>query len=411
MNDEEQIVITGLGVLAPNGTGVERFWQNTTAGVSGISKITAFDTSDLLQEHGGQIHDFDPLDYMTEEEMAITERAAQLAIAAGKLALKDAGLSDENGDFRRRMGLFLGTTMGETQVAEYNNDQRRAHGYQAMDRSRLSRFPGNLIPATVSAILRLQGPSGLIPTACAAGNFAIGYSLELLREGHVDFMLAGGTDALSRIASYGFDAMKAITSDVVRPFDRDREGILISEGAGVLVLERAASARARGARIYAEVAGYGLGADGYHMTGPHPEGRGGIRAINQALDRAKLNPDQIDYVSAHGTGTKSNDRIETGLIKAVLGDHAYRIPVSSIKSMLGHTMGAASAIEAITCARVIQDNVVPPTINYRTADPECDLDIVPNHARDQRVDTALSNSFAFGGNCAAIILKRYRGAA
>jgi 3-oxoacyl-[acyl-carrier-protein] synthase II len=267
----------------------------------------------------------------------------------------------------------------------------------------------NMMTSMVAVHLGLTGPASVIPTACAAGNYAIGYACEALRSGRSDYMLAGGVDPWSRIAYYGFNAMMAISPDVCRPFDRNRKGILISEGAGMVMLEREGQARRRGARIYAELAGCGIAADGYHMTGPHPEGRGGILAGQRAMRRAQVNPEDIDYVSAHGTGTPANDRIETHIITTLLGRSAGTVPVSSIKSMLGHTMGAASALETIVCARAIETGVIPPTINFETADPECALDVVPNQPREVPVEVAMNNSFAFGGNCATLLLRKYQG--
>lgn len=405
MNDS--IVITGCGAIAPNGIGVREFWENTISGKTGISLINAIDPTDLTHKFGGEIRNFRIEDF-ADDTIPTMGRGSQLSLAAAQLALDDAGLSPSDLE-RMKTGVFIGTTMGESPVAEGLLDHLNNGGDPKAYAERLAYYPVNMIPAMVAIHLRLTGPSSLIPTACAAGNYAIGYAAEAIVNGKADCMLAGGVDPWSRIAYFGFNAMMAISPDVCRPFDKNRKGILISEGAGILLLERESRARKRGARIYAELAGYGIAADGYHMTSPHPEGRGGILAGERALRRARVSAEDIDYVSAHGTGTPANDRIETNIIKTLLGQSAYRTPISSIKSMLGHTMGAASALESITCAKAIETGVIPPTINYETPDPECDLDIVPNRCREVPVKVAMNNSFAFGGNCATLILRKYGG--
>ncbi len=400
------IVITGCGVIAPNGIGVREFWDHTVAGRSGISPIGTIDTSRLPNKFGGEVKRFRIEDFADGPTAKAMGRGSQFSVAAAVQAMNDAGLSTD--DFRQRTtGIFIGTTMGESPIAEQLLDHVNAGGELLGYADRMQYYPVNTMAAMVAVHLGLTGPATVIPTACAAGNYAIGYACDALRAGKADCMLAGGVDPWSRIAYYGFNAMMAISPDVCRPFDRDRKGILISEGAGIIVLEREADARARGARIYATLAGCGIAADGYHMTGPHPEGRGGILAGRRALDQARVNPEDVDYVSAHGTGTAANDRIETHIIHSVLGAAAKTVQVSSIKSMLGHTMGAASALETIACARAIETGVIPPTINYETPDPECDLDVVPNQPRERPVRVAMNNSFAFGGNCATLILTKY----
>ena len=404
----EPIVITGCGPIAPNGIGVDTFWPNVVAGKSGISRIETIDTSALPNKFGGEVKDFRIEDFDADERARDMGRGAQLSLAAARLAMTDAGLSPR--DLRdATTGIYIGTTMGESPIAEGLRDHLEAGGTVAGYAPRMRYHTVNMMSSMVAVHLGLTGPASVVPTACAAGNYAIGYACEALASGQCDYMLAGGVDPWSRIAYHGFNAMMAISPDVCRPFDRHRKGILISEGAGIVVLERESQARRRGARIYAELAGYGIAADGYHMTGPHPEGRGGILAGRRAMQRARIDPQDVDYVSAHGTGTPANDRIETHIITTLLGSRATTVPVSSIKSMLGHTMGAASALETIVCARAIETGVVPPTINFETPDPECPLDVVPNQPREVRVRVAMNNSFAFGGNCATLLLRHYHG--
>jgi 3-oxoacyl-[acyl-carrier-protein] synthase II len=307
MRQAERIVVTGMGVLAPNGVGTDLFWENTLNGVSGISEIERIDAAGLDNKFGGEIKDFHFSDFCAEPAGQDLGRGTQFAIAASTMALGDAGFdpSEQSGP---RVGLYLGTTMGESQIAEDFIDESLATGRPR--KTHLTYYRSNMIPAMTSARLGLTGPSGLIPTACAAGNYAIGYAVDIIRQGRADIMLAGGVDPWSAIAYQGFNSMFAISPDVCRPFDQNRKGILISEGAAVLVLEREKDARRRGARIYAEIAGYGIGADGHHMTSPHPQGRGGILSGQVAMRQAEVNPEDIDYVCAHGTGTLANDRTD-----------------------------------------------------------------------------------------------------
>ena len=406
MRRADRVVVTGMGVLAPNGIGTDMFWENTLNGVSGISQIERLDADHLDNKFGGEIKGFRFGDYAQDPGFEDLGRGTQFAIAAAMMALQDAGLDQSDLD-RIQAGLYLGTTMGESQIAEEYIEEHLREGDPR--HKRLTYYRSNMIPAMTSIRLGLNGPSGLIPTACAAGNYAIGFATDLIDQGRADIMLAGGVDPWSTIAYQGFNSMFAISPDVCRPFDKQRKGILISEGAAILVLEKEKNARKRGAHIYAEIAGYGIGADGYHMTSPHPAGRGGILSGQVAMRQAGVDAEDIDYVCAHGTGTQANDRTETLIVKELLGEHAAKVPLSSIKSMLGHTMGAASAIEAVASVMAIRDNVIPPTINYTTPDPECDLDIVPNRCREHPVDIVVNNSFAFGGNCATVILRSFRG--
>jgi len=400
-----RIVITGLGVVSPVGNGKEAFWNALIGGVSGIDEIRSFDTSAYRTHKGGEVKSLEPGRYFQSEHIPSAARGALFAIAATRMAIEDARMDTARIDLSE-IGVCCGTTMGESQLLESMNSNLLDGRPEELDAEFASHYSAESIPANVAREFGFGGPVSIITTACSAGNYAIGQACDLLRSGRAKVVIAGGSDPFSRIAFAGFNSMLAVTPDVCRPFDLHRKGMFVSEGCAMLVLESIDDAVRRGAKIYAEVAACGLSNDAHHMTSPHPQGRGAIAAMNNALREAALAPEQIHYISAHGTGTPANDRIETAAIKNVFGDAARRIPVSSIKSMLGHTMGAASAIEAATCALVIDRGVIPPTMNYTTPDPACDLDYVPNAARDARVRVALSNAFAFGGNCSALILKK-----
>lgn len=400
----QRIVITGLGVVSPLGTGKEAFWNSLMAGRDAIGPITLFDTAGQRVGRGGQVRDFNRDAHDFHGAPADCGRASQFAIVAGREALGDAGIAADAMD-RTRIGLSLGSTMGEGRVVEHINDLRLtgSHGDVTPGMSKAAR-PDAII-RTVASVLDLRGPANLFSTACAAGNYALAHASQLLVNGQVDVMCAGGTDPLSRIALTGFNSMFAVAPDCCRPFDRNRKGMCPSEGAAVLVLERQSDAEARGVRIYGELAGYGLCNEAFHATALDPSGRGGVRVMEQALERAGLHPEDVDYVSAHGTGTPTNDRVETVAIKKAFGKAAFTVPVSSIKSMLGHAMSAASAYEAIVCALAMERGRVPPTINYADADPECDLDYVPNQPRDMTVRVAMSNAFALGGHCSSVVFR------
>jgi 3-oxoacyl-[acyl-carrier-protein] synthase II len=388
-----RVVITGVGALSPLGVGVAALWEALLAGRHGIRGVTAFDASGFDVQLGGEVPGFEPGDFMAPETTARFGRTTQFAIAASKMALKDSGLTEP--DTVAAAGLCLGTTMGEIQELE---------AACAGQEGRLRRYPVSQIGASVAEVLGLSGPNIVIPTACAAGNYSIGHAVDLLRDGRAKTMLAGGVDVMAEIQFVGFQRLRSMAPDVPRPFSAGREGMMVSEGAGVLVLEPFDEAVARGARIYAEVLGYGLSCDAHHMTAPHPDGAGAFAAMTAALRDAGLQPDRISYVNAHGTGTPANDRIETLAIKRLLGDRAQRIPVTSIKAMLGHTMGAASALEAIVTALIVHHGVIPPTTNYLGPDPDCDLDYVIDGPRRQDIAIALSNSYAFGGNNASLVV-------
>jgi 3-oxoacyl-[acyl-carrier-protein] synthase II len=399
----KRVAITGLGLVTPIGSGWRRFWEGLLAGTSGIAPVTSFDTSAFPVHLGAEVKGFDPAPHLHRRPPESMGRGSQLAVAAAWMALEDSR-ADLDQYPRRRVGVSMGTTSGEPLFIERYNDIRKADGLDAVPGDMLPKYPCHTIPANIAIEMDLHGPCLMIPTACAAGNYAIGYAFDLLRAGQADLMLAGGADAFSRITYTGFSQLGAIAPERCQPFDKNRKGMVPGEGAAVLVLEPLDAARARGATVYAEVLGYGLSCDSHHMTAAHPEGDGAVRAMAMAMTESGVGPETIDYISAHGTGTPTNDRVESIAVKTVFQERAARVPISSIKSMLGHTMGAASAIEAAACALAIHTGMVPPTINYEEPDPDCDLDCVPNQARETHPKVVLNNAYAFGGNNASLCL-------
>lgn len=399
-----RVVVTGLGVISPVGTGRQAFWEAILAGTSGIGPVRSFDTSRYPVHVGAEIPGFRAEDHLVNLSPDTAGRASQLAAAAARLALADAGLDPGSLD-PVRAGVAMGTTSGEPLEVETFDDRYVADELDRVGPEFMDRYPCHAIAAAVAAEVGFAGVNAMIPTACAAGNYAIGYAADALASGVADVMLAGGADSFSRITYTGFARLGAIAPERCQPFDRNRRGMIPGEGAGVLVLEPLEAALARGATIYAEVAGYGLSCDAHHMTAAHPEGEGAARAMERALRAAGLAPEDVSYISAHGTGTPTNDRLEALAVRRVFGERAGRVPISSIKSMLGHTMGAASALEAAVCALAIATSRVPPTANFEEPDPDCDLDVVPNEARELPVAVAMNNAYAFGGNNASVVLR------
>jgi 3-oxoacyl-[acyl-carrier-protein] synthase II len=401
-----RVVITGIGVISPVGSGKDKFWAALMAGKSGIGPVKAFDSTNFAAHIGAEVRDFDPGCYIKKQQPAEIGRASQMAIGAARLALADSRLDLESIP-KRRIGVSMGTTSGEPLFVEYYNDAKKAGA--PIDPAWMRLYPCHMIPAHVANEFDLRGPSLMIPTACAAGNYAIGYGTDLIRTGRADVMLAGGSDAFSRIPYMGFARLGAIAPEKCQPFDKNRKGMIPGEGSGMLLLESLDAALARGATIYAEVLGYGVSCDAHHMTAAHPQADGAIRAMSAAMKDAGVGIQDIDYISAHGTGTPTNDRIESIGVNKLFGEYAPKIPMSSIKSMLGHTMGAASAIEAAACALALDTGWIPPTINHEEPDPDCGLDIVPNHARETHPEIVLNNAYAFGGNNASLCLGKYHG--
>lgn len=397
-----RVFVTGLGVVSSIGTGKDSFWSNLIKGKSGISKIDLFDTAKFNRHLGGQIKDFNARVYIPKGMIQFIGRASCFAIAAAKLALKDADLSltslKDN-----RTGILIGTTMAEASILDFSVDMLLNEEWGKITNKLLLNVFSASIPRNIGYFLGVKGPMNiLIPNACAAGNYAIGYAYDLIKNGVLDMAIAGGAEALSRVAFQGFQRLYAMSPDRCTPFDKERKGMLLGEGSGILILESEESAGKRKASVYAQIRGYGLSCDAYHMTAPKREGI--TKAIKKTIANSGLSAGEIDYVNAHGTGTTQNDKEESAAIKAVFGER--KIPVSSIKSMLGHTMGAASAIEAIACCLALKDDILPPTINFKTPDPDCDIDCVPNQPRKAALRNVLNNAFAFGGNNCCVVFGR-----
>ena len=393
-----RIVITGLGVISSIGIGWQEFWNNLLKGQSGISPVISFDTTNHFTHYGGEIKNFYPEDFILKEKLDNLSRASQLALSAAKLALNDAELSLKDAS-TIKMGICIGTTTGSIQAIETIND--KLINKEILSKKLVSQLPPYTKPASVAQELNLQGPNFLISNACAAGNYAIGYGYDLIRLNRADVILVGGSDAFSRIEYTGFNQLSAVAPEKCQPFDKNRKGMMVAEGAGILVLESLDNAIKRNAHIYAEILGYGLSCDAQHMTKPSVEGVS--NCMTKAMHEANINKEEVDYICAHGTGTIINDKTECAAIKVIFRSRYKKIPISSIKSMLGHTMGAAASLEAISCALTLRNNIIPPTINFETPDPDCDIDCVPKHARKHKIN----NAFAFGGNNASLVLKKF----
>jgi 3-oxoacyl-[acyl-carrier-protein] synthase II len=400
----ERVVITGLGVVSSIGIGWQEFWENLLAGKSGISPVTSFDTANQFTHNGGEVKQFKPEEFITQAHQVDLSRASQMALAAAKLAVRDAKI-DPTDLLNIPAGVCVGTNIGSIQTVEIIDEIMVREKTYAIDSHLLSQIATNTTAAVIGREFRLRGPSMMFSTACAAGNYAIGYGYDLIKLRKVDLVLAGGSDAFSKVAFTGFNQFKAVAPEKCQPFDKNRKGMMVAEAAGSLVLESMERALDRKATIYGEIIGYGLSCDAYHMTASSVQGV--AESMNKAFREAGCTPEDVDFVSAHGTGTPTNDRNECAAMKQVFGDRYRTIPTSSIKSMIGHTMGAASALEAIVCALVVKTNMIPPTLNFETPDPECDIDCVPNRARNQTVDIALNNSYAFGGNNASLVIKKF----
>tara|TARA_B100000959_G_scaffold85376_1_gene90772 strand:- start:9968 stop:11209 length:1242 start_codon:yes stop_codon:yes gene_type:complete len=412
---DRRVVVTGVGIVSPLGVGTQESWKECLAGTSGVSPITKFDCEGFAVQIAGEVKDFDPLDYASRKDLKKMDYHIQYALAAAEFALDGAGLKGEDRPYSAdRMGVLIGSGIGGLNMMEIHH------------RTLLDKGPGKVSPFFIPGLIvneaagwvsikfGFKGPNSATCTACTTGSHAIGDACRIVARGDAEVMVAGGTEGVvCALAVDGFAAMRALSTRneeperASRPFDADRNGFILGEGAGVLVLESEETARKRGAPIVAEVVGYGMSGDAYHISSPPPDGDGAVRVMAGTLDNAKVNTDEVDYVNAHGTSTPVGDRIETTAIKDVFRDHVAKLAVSSTKSMTGHLLGAAGGVEAGFCALGLRDQVIPPTINYETPDPECDLDYVPNEARQAEHQYALSNSFGFGGTNAALLFKRY----
>ena len=413
-SQSRRVVVTGLGLLCPLGIGVEASWANLTAGKSGIGPVTRFDTKDYPSRIAGEVKDFEPVDFMPEKLVKRVDPFVRLGLAAAQMAIEDAGLEIPE-DKASRAGVITGCGLGGLGSIEYYRDVLVNKGPKRVSPFFIPMAIPNMASGQISIMCGAKGPNTVVCTACAAGSHAIGDAFKTIQRGAADVMICGGTESvITPLAFAGFSNMKALSTrnekpeQASRPFDKERDGFIIGEGAGILIIEEINHALERGADIRAEIIGYGLTGDAYHITAPPEDGEGGARCMSMALEDAGLSYRDIDYINAHGTSTPLNDLCETRAIKTVFKDRAREIPVSSTKSMTGHLLGGAGGVEAIFCIKTIEDGIIPPTINYEIPDPECDLDYVPNRARSQSVDVVMSNSFGFGGTNAVLIFRRYR---
>jgi 3-oxoacyl-[acyl-carrier-protein] synthase II len=410
---KRRVVITGLGAITPLAAGVEESWRKLCQGKSGIARITKFDPSGFNVQIAAELKDFHPEDFLDKKKIRRTDPFIQYALVAARMAIDDAGLTINEGN-ANRVGVVLGSCAGGMNMYEKNLFALRDEGPEKVSPFFIPGFIANMAVGEVSMDFGARGPSKCVITACATGNNCIGDAFRLIQYDEADAMIAGGSDAyILPIAIAGFDRMRALSrrnsepEKASRPFDKDRDGFVIGEGAGVVILEEMEAAVQRGAKIYAELIGYGSNIDSFHITEPDWENQG--RCLKLALSDAAISPGDVEYINAHGTSTAINDVSETKAIKVALGEHSKKVPISSNKSMFGHLLGAAGAVEAIFTILTIRDGIIPPTINYETPDPECDLDYVPNIARKAQVNTTLSNSFGFGGVNATLVFRKFKG--
>jgi len=414
-NNETRVVITGMGAITALGNTVDEFWAGVKHGKSGIREISLVSPDGFPCSVSGEIQDFDATDYMGRKEARRMARFSQFAVAAAHQAVKDSGIDFEKEDLDR-IGVLIGSGSGGLPETDQQSEIRVKRGVGRMSPYYIPMMLVNMAAANISHTFNLTGYTNTCVTACAASTQAIGEAAEVIRRGTADVIVTGGSEAgICEIGMGGFSTMRALSTwsgdpaKASRPFDKGRDGFAPAEGSGILIIESLEHAKARGAHIYAEVGGWGVSSDAYHLVQPHPEGFGAAKAIKRALDNAGVELDEVDYINAHGTSTPINDAAETKAIKAVFGEQAYKIPVSSTKSMVGHSLGASGALEAIVCINSINDNILHPTINQEESDPDCDLDYIPNVARELEVNITLSNSFGFGGQNACLIIKQFAG--
>ncbi len=412
---ERKVVITGLGAITPLGNSRGEFWESLLRGKSGIGRISFFDASSFSSQIAGEVKDFLPEEYIEKKEANKMDRFSQFAVVASLEAVKDSGLEIEKED-RSRIGVIVGSGIGGIGTMEAQHKIFLEKGPRRISPFLIPMLLIDLVAGHISIHFGFQGPNFSVTSACASAGHAIGEAFRFIQRGDAEVIVSGGSEAaVTPLAVGGFCAARALSKrndepeKASRPFDKTRDGFVMGEGAGIVILENLEHARKRKARIYAEIGGYGANGDAYHITAPSPGGEGAARAMQLALEDARISPEQLDYINAHGTSTPLNDKYETMAIKQVFGEHAPKLAVSSTKSMTGHLLGAAGGIELIACILAMEKGVIPPTINYQTPDPECDLDYVPNQARERKVDVALSNSLGFGGHNAMLVVKRYNG--
>jgi len=412
--EKRRVVVTGLGLVTPLGIGVKPSWEALLEGRSGIGVIRTFDSSDLPVHIAGEVKDFDPLQYIEPKEVKKMDRFIHFAVAASTMAMEDSGLT-VTGENAERVGVIIGSGMGGLPAIEHYHKTYLEKGYRRITPFFIPMLIINLASGQVSIKFGAKGPNSAVATACATGSHAIGDAFKVIQRGDADVMIAGGAESvITPMAIGGFAVMKALSTRngeperASRPFDRDRDGFVMGEGAGIVILESLENAKKRNAKVYAEIAGYGMTSDAYHITSPAPEGAGAASCMALTLKDGGVSPEVVDYINAHGTSTKYGDELETAAIKIVFKEHAYKLAVSSTKSMTGHLLGAAGGVETVIAILSVQDNVIPPTINLDNPDPECDLDYVPHKPRYRNVECALSNSFGFGGTNACLLFKKFR---
>ncbi len=413
--DKNKVVVTGLGLTTPIGNDKETFWNSLIEGKCGVRKIERFDASGFSSQIGGEIRNFDPSRWIEPKDLKRMDRFVQFAVVSAVEAIDDAGLKPENEDVNR-IGVVVGSGIGGLTVLEQQHAILTKKGPSRVSPFFIPMLIIDMASGQISIHFGLKGPNSCVATACASGTHAIGDAFRILQYGDADVMISGGTEsALTPLGLAGFCSMKALSTrndepeKASRPFDRERDGFVMAEGAGIAVLETLPHALRRNAHIYAEIAGYGMTGDAFHCTAPAPEGDGAARAMQCALSDAELNPADVDYINAHGTSTPLNDKFETMAIKKVFGDHAYKLPISSTKSMTGHMLGASGGVELSACILAFEKGIIHPTINYQYPDPDCDLNYVPNTAIEKKVSVVMSNSLGFGGHNATLVLKKYEG--
>jgi len=412
--DNKRVVVTGVSVITPAGNNKEDFWKAIVRGENGIGRITSFDCSAFKSQIAGEVKGFDPTKYIGPKELRHTEKFVQYAIACAIEAVKDSGLDFSKEDVDNA-GVLIGCGVGSLRILEEQYEVFLKRGPSKFRPFMIPMLIVNMAAGQVSIHLGVKGPNSCTTTACASGCNAIGDAFRLIQHGEANIMVAGGSEScVTPLGTGGFCALKALSTrndepeKASRPFDKERDGFIIAEGCGLVILEEMEHARKRGADIYCELTGYGMNGDAYHITAPDPTGEGARKCMKRALDDAGLNPEDIDYINAHGTSTLLNDKVETLAIKNLFKDHAKKLAVSSTKSMIGHTLGAAGGIESVACALTIKKGIVTPTINYEFPDPECDLDYVPNESRKMDVEFILSNSLGFGGHNATLVFKKFK---
>ncbi len=414
MNKERRVVITGMGVVSPVGKNVDEFWSSLIAGKGGVQRITQFDPSQYDSQIAGEVKGFDPSAYISPKKIRRIDKFVQYALVAAYQAVSDAQIDFKNED-PFQVGVLIGSGIGSLYIIQEQTKVLLEKGPSRMSPFTIPMLLINMASGQIAIAFGVKGPNSAVGTACASGAHAIGDAFKIIQRGDAQVMIAGGTEScICKIGVGAFCAMKALSTrndqpeKASRPFDRERDGFVIAEGAGVVILESLEHAQKRGVSIYAELTGYGMSGDAYHMTAPDPEGEGAARAMSEALRNAQIKPEDVSYINAHGTSTPLNDKVETLAIKKVFAKSAQRIPVSSTKSMTGHLLGAAGAVELVACCLSLKNNIIAPTINYETPDPDCDLDYVPNEAREAKVDVALSNSLGFGGHNATLVVRRFK---